>query len=307
MDSLKILDLLKDEQVGLLTRAIYHYQLNGTLPANLDHVILLVIQPFINQFERDNVKYNGIVERNTINGKKGGRGEKSTLQVVLPKEPSGLIGNPKKASANFGKRKEPKQADSDSDSVSVSVSVSDSVSVNDSVSDSVSDNDNDNESELIKKINAQSLISSHSKQPILKENQTGWLNEFEQEWINCYKELKGTAPTTFQKEDISMVAEKLRIKLTETGQISTNESLVGTFTWFIKEAHNFEKKGDRLGWIGTHFTIKNINNQFDQIYAKSKSNNDQSKLANEKLAYYMQDFRDRYPKRDSNDAEESNF
>ena len=104
-----------------------------------------------------------------------------------------------------------------------------------------------------------------------------------------------------------MVAEKLRIKLTETGQNSTNESLVGTFTWFIKEAHNFEKKGDRLGWIGTHFTIKNINSQFDQIYAKSKSNNDQSKLANEKLAYYMQDFRDRYPTRDSNDAEEPNF
>jgi uncharacterized protein YdaU (DUF1376 family) len=140
-----------------------------------------------------------------------------------------------------------------------------------------------------------------------KENQSGWLNEFELEWINCYKELKGTAPTTFQKEDISMVAEKLRIKLTETGQISTNESLVGTFTWFIKEAHNFEKKGDRLGWIGTHFTIKNINNQFDQIYAKSKSNHQQSKLANEKLAAYMQDFRDRYPTRDSNDAEELNF
>ena len=142
MDSLKILDLLKDEQVGLLTRAIYHYQLNGTLPANLDHVILLVIQPFINQFERDNVKYNGIVERNTINGKKGGRGEKSTLQVVLPKQPSGLIGNPKKASANFGNPKKPKQADSDSDSVSDSVSV----------------NDNESESELIQALNSQSQI-----------------------------------------------------------------------------------------------------------------------------------------------------
>ena len=138
MDSLKILDLLKDEQVGLLTRAIYYYQLNGTLPANLDHVILLVIQPFINQFERDNVKYNGIVERNTINGKKGGRGEKPTPQIVLPKQPSGLIGNPKQASANFGNPKKPKQADSDSVSVSVSVSVNDSDSVSDSVSVSVS-------------------------------------------------------------------------------------------------------------------------------------------------------------------------
>jgi hypothetical protein len=135
MDSLKILDLLKDEQVGLLTRAIYYYQLNGTLPANLDHVILLVIQPFINQFERDNVKYNGIVERNTINGKKGGRGEKSTLQVVIPKEPNGLFGNPKEATGYFGNPKEPKQADSDSDSGSGNDNDSDSDSGNGNVKD----------------------------------------------------------------------------------------------------------------------------------------------------------------------------
>jgi len=130
LDSLKILDLLTDEQVAILIRAIYYYQLKGELPLNLDLTINLIIQPFINQFERDNLKYNNIVKRNVENGKKGGRGVKSYREQVIPKEPNGLFGNPNEATGYFGNPKEPKKADSDSDSVNDSVNVNDNVSAN---------------------------------------------------------------------------------------------------------------------------------------------------------------------------------
>jgi hypothetical protein len=151
LDSLKILDLLTDEQVAILIRAIYYYQLNGELPLNLDLTINLIIQPFINQFERDNIKYNNIVKRNVENGKKGGRGVNQSQKQVIPKEPNGLFGNPKEATGYFGNPKEPKQADSDSGSGSGSGSDSGNDNDNDSDSDSDSGNGNGKDNKKEKK------------------------------------------------------------------------------------------------------------------------------------------------------------
>jgi hypothetical protein len=93
VDSLSVLKKLKDEQAGKLFKAIALFQEDGLLPE--DDFISIVFEPFLNQFLRDSEKYQNIVERNKLNGSKGGR----------PKNPMGYLetqSNPK----------EPKKADS---------------------------------------------------------------------------------------------------------------------------------------------------------------------------------------------------
>jgi hypothetical protein len=108
-DSLSILNKLTDEQAGQLFKAIYKYQLNNTLPQ--DNFISIIIDPFLNQFSRDDIKYQNVIERNKINGSKGGR----------PKTQN----NPLGYLATQDNPKEPKKADSDSDSDSDSKNKSD--------------------------------------------------------------------------------------------------------------------------------------------------------------------------------------
>ena len=110
-DSLSVLELLSTEQIGQLFLAIKDYQLGNELSLSLD--MKLAFEPFKNQFLRDEIKYKNIVERNKVNGSKGGRPSK-------PKKPSGLSGNPKNP-------EKPRKADSDSDSDSDSVIDNDSV------------------------------------------------------------------------------------------------------------------------------------------------------------------------------------
>ena len=113
IDSLEILDKLTDEQAGKLFRAIKAHHTGEELA--LDLTTDLVFTPFKSQFERDDEKYNKIVERNKNNGLKGGR-PKTQDNPEEPKEPTGLSGNPE----------EPKKADSVNGSASVNGSKSES-------------------------------------------------------------------------------------------------------------------------------------------------------------------------------------
>ena len=99
-DSLEILDELTDEQAGKLFKAIKANR-NGE-ELEVDQLVKIALSPFKSQFLRDDEKYLNVVNRNRINGPKGGRPKKTKE----PKEPSGFIENPKK----------PKKAVSDSDS-----------------------------------------------------------------------------------------------------------------------------------------------------------------------------------------------
>lgn len=128
IDSLAILDELSDEQAGKLFKAIKNYHCGGDEPDNF--VIKIAFAPFKSQFARDEQKYQSVIERNRVNGQKGGRPVKQydTNNPDEPKKPSGLFENPKNPD-------EPKKADSDNDSVSDNDSDSDSEKEKENISE----------------------------------------------------------------------------------------------------------------------------------------------------------------------------
>ncbi len=91
LDSLEVLDDLTKEQAGELFLAIKSYHLGEEL--KLSPIVKIAFCAFKNQFKRDNDKYENICERNTINGKKGGRPRKTQDN---PENPDGSLGNPDK-------------------------------------------------------------------------------------------------------------------------------------------------------------------------------------------------------------------
>ena len=80
---------LSDKQLGRLFRAIFKYQLGEEVTVEED--IEMAFGFFINQFEIDEIKYHGIVERNRNNGRKGGAPVGNcNAKSNQPKQPSGL-------------------------------------------------------------------------------------------------------------------------------------------------------------------------------------------------------------------------
>lgn len=64
-DSLSVLNKLTDEQAGKLFKSIFAYQTQNILPN--DELTSIIFEPFLNQFKRDEEKYQNVVERNKIN------------------------------------------------------------------------------------------------------------------------------------------------------------------------------------------------------------------------------------------------
>lgn len=64
-DSLSVLNKLSDEQAGKLFKSIFIYQTDNILPE--DAFTSIIFEPFLNQFKRDEEKYQNVVERNKIN------------------------------------------------------------------------------------------------------------------------------------------------------------------------------------------------------------------------------------------------
>lgn len=106
VDHLEVLDDLTNEEAAQLFRAIRDYQLGNEV--KLTGLMRAIFTPFKNQFERDEEKYQKIVNRNRENGSKGGRPNK-------PNKPNGFSNNPS----------EPKKADNDNDNVNDNVTVND--------------------------------------------------------------------------------------------------------------------------------------------------------------------------------------
>jgi hypothetical protein len=112
LDSLVILDKMSDDVAGKFIKIIYRYQKDGTLPS-MDFGMDMAITPFINQFCRDDEKYNEFIDKQKDNGSKGGR----------PKNPS----EPKVTQKTQAFSEKPTETQK-------TLNVSDSVSDNDNVS-----------------------------------------------------------------------------------------------------------------------------------------------------------------------------
>lgn len=110
-------DLLSDEQLGMLLRAIFDYEENGLVPDYSDYPALQMCFSFVRAaLDRDREEYARRCDSSRENGKKGGRPQKQSDET---QKTNGFSGFPKK----------PKKPDNDND--------------NDNENDIDSDNENE--------------------------------------------------------------------------------------------------------------------------------------------------------------------
>lgn len=243
IDSLNILDKMSNEQAGELFKAIKYYHEVGTLP-EIDLLMQIAIMPFINQFKRDEEKYNNVVERNKKNGKKGGR--PSNNQEDKPKKPSGLFGNPKKPKETQDNPKKPKKPDNDND--------------NDNVSDSVNDNDNVKE-----------LFPGEVSPVVVVSDGKIW-NKCIEAWFTFY----GEHFTTENNEPA-----KPKFGKVELGNLKTIFTAIKNGTlekkqkeWNEANAYDncmlfFKRAFEKSEWLRQHFELKNLATEYNSITNQS--------------------------------------
>jgi len=68
-DNKEIFDALSNEQAGILVRAIFEYEITGTVP-ELDAVLRIAFIPIKQSLDRNTEKYENTVERNKENARK---------------------------------------------------------------------------------------------------------------------------------------------------------------------------------------------------------------------------------------------
>lgn len=85
-DLLDSVELMTDEEAGLLLKAIIAHVDKGQI--KLPRELQFAFVPIMNQLNRDCDKYDNYIEKQRVNGSKGGR----------PKNPNGLKENPKNPS-----------------------------------------------------------------------------------------------------------------------------------------------------------------------------------------------------------------
>ena len=98
---------LSDESLGKLFRAIFEYQIHGVC-VELPVELTMAFNFFKTKFESDNIKYEAVVERNKVNGRKGGRPLKEDADNETEENPKNPVGfeEPKKADKDMDKDKE---------------------------------------------------------------------------------------------------------------------------------------------------------------------------------------------------------
>jgi hypothetical protein len=101
VDLIHTVNQLPDDKAGQLFKHILLY-VNDKNPITDDLITKISFEPIKQQLKRDLNKYENICDRNSNNGKLGGRPKNPNK----PKKPIGLFGNPNK----------PRKADSDSES-----------------------------------------------------------------------------------------------------------------------------------------------------------------------------------------------
>lgn len=105
----KQIDLLNNEQKGLLLSSIFNYQLNEDLP-EMDGMTSMLFSVIKDQLDRDNDKYKKVCEKRKQSGKMGGRPKKQ-------EEPNAISEKAKKANGFIENQPKAKKADNDYDYV----------------------------------------------------------------------------------------------------------------------------------------------------------------------------------------------
>lgn len=101
---------LTDEEIWRITRATFIYHSTWEI-IDIGRLCNIVFKNIKTMLDRDREKYDEYIEKQSENGKKGGRPKKSDENPTKPKKPTAFSENPTK----------PKKADSDSVSHSASV------------------------------------------------------------------------------------------------------------------------------------------------------------------------------------------
>lgn len=191
---------MTSEQAGDFIKAIYHYQINGELP-KLDFAIKMAIIPFVNQFVRDEEKYNSFIDKQKGNGAKGGR-PKNPIKPNETQKTQAFLEKPKKAY---------------------------SVSDNDSVNVNVNDNESKKESKKVslkKETNPdlfENLEISESRKILLKE------------WIDYKAERKETYKPRGFKMLVKILSEYSDEIVKKSIEVSISSNWSGLFPEKIKQ------------------------------------------------------------------------
>lgn len=87
---LHVFDKLSDEEAGMLIKHMLRY-VNDINPVAPNRIIELVFEPLKQVLKKDLKRYKTVIERNRINGSKGGRPKKINGEEE-PKKPTGFLG-----------------------------------------------------------------------------------------------------------------------------------------------------------------------------------------------------------------------
>ena len=227
-DSLNVLDILTDEQAGKLFKAIKNYQ-NG-VKQELDFGINIAFLQFENQFKRDEEKYESVIERNKINGSKGGRPKN-------PVEPKETQNNPVGFLETQDNPTEPKKPDSDSKS----------------------DSDSKKEIDIVLPKKLKKVVSEFDKQI---------RSEGKQFFLNCYQSKNHSEFCWVAKDAVALIAllGKIKSKVREKFPHLENES--PEFGEKLLSGYQIILTNIKDKWILDNYSLTIINSKFNEIYSQ---------------------------------------
>mgnify|MGYP003657082031 CR=1 FL=1 len=204
-DSLNVLDDLTDEQAGVLFKAIKDYQLDNDV--EVDMLTKIALSPFINQFKRDDSKYENLCEKNRL--------------IAETRY------NTKSTTGTSGRKKAPKTPEPTKSTD------------NDSDSDSKSDNDNDSKS-IIKDLVAVAP-KFHFKNELLN---LGVDSNTLDDWLNVRKKKKA-ANTKTAFDGLLTEVKKAGLNVDQAVKISAANSWAGfKASWYERENPTVKQYSD---------------------------------------------------------------
>lgn len=276
-----IFDMLSNEEAGILTKHLFSY-VNDENPELEDRVLKMAFEPMKLQLKRDLKKYEGELEKKSINGRLGNL-KRWNLDlydnVVMDKmtlEDAEKIANYRKTSHSDKIIAPIADIDTVTDTVTDNVNVNDIVTVTDSKShysdkSEFDDNKKNTVPNSLKNPKQEKEKKSSAKK---KETELQHWKVIVEQWFNFYKCHFVVSPT-FNAVDgkhlksIIERCEKLAKAKDTAEQIEflwPEDRALRTFEKFLLNAWSDK-------WLQEHFLLKNLSSNFDAIINKKTVGN----------------------------------